>query len=385
MKKIVYLALILTILLCCAHKQEKVERIIEDGVEVVINHLESYKIKGESSTLILEEELIIDFEREDLAEIGIGEFAMFDVDSEGYIYFWTQGSSEDFIFKFDKNGNFVTSFGRKGQGPGELQFPTYLKINSHDEIIITDQHRRKLMIFTLDGRLIEEKPVDFSTPVIIPLYNGKYLVYFFQHIPEVKSNYQLILLYSSNFNKIKELDRMKPINTRTATSIKGINHWLMASVTKKNIYLGSSERGYDIWVYDLEGNLERKIRKEYKPVPITEEFKLKYMKRFERAREELRKKIYFPESQPPFQYCFTDEGGRLFVMTYEKGESPREYKYDIFNPNGAFIGRLSLENYGQYGMSETPLFAMVKRNHLYCIREKESGFKELVVYKMRWE
>ncbi len=324
MKKIVYLALILTILLCCAHKQEKVERIIEDGVEVVINHLESYKIKGESSTLIFEEELIIDFEREDLAEIGIGEFAMFDVDYEGNIYFWTQGSSEDFIFKFDKNGNYVTSFGRKGQGPGELQFPTYLKINSHDEIIITDQHRRKLMIFTLDGRLLKEKPVDFSTPIIIPLNNGKYLVYFYQHIPEAKSNYKLILLYGSNFNKIKELDRMKPINTRTATSIKGINHWLMASVTQKNIYIGSSERGYDIWVHDLEGKLERKIRKEYKPVPITEEFKTKYMKRFKRAREELRKKIYFPESQPPFQYCFTDDEGRLFVMTYERGKNPRE-------------------------------------------------------------
>jgi len=58
MKKIIYLALILTILLCCVHKQEKVERIIEDGVEVIINHLEPYKIKGEPSTLNLEEEFI---------------------------------------------------------------------------------------------------------------------------------------------------------------------------------------------------------------------------------------------------------------------------------------------------------------------------------------
>ena len=40
MKKIVYLALILSVLLSCVHKQEKVDKTIEDGVEVVLNHLE---------------------------------------------------------------------------------------------------------------------------------------------------------------------------------------------------------------------------------------------------------------------------------------------------------------------------------------------------------
>jgi hypothetical protein len=59
--------------------------------------------------------------------------------------------------------------------------------------------------------------------------------------------------------------------------------------------------------------------------------------------------------------------------------------YDIFNPDGIFIGRTSLENYGQYGISESPLFATIKKDRLYFIREKETGFKELVIYKMKWE
>jgi len=47
--------------------------------------------------------------------------------------------------------------------------------------------------------------------------------------------------------------------------------------------------------------------------------------------------------------------------------------------------RTVLDNYGQYGKTEGPLFAMAKGDRLYCVREKESGFKELVVYKMEWE
>lgn len=49
------------------------------------------------------------------------------------------------------------------------------------------------------------------------------------------------------------------------------------------------------------------------------------------------------------------------------------------------VMRSVLDNYGQYGNTEGSLFAMAKGIWLYCVREKESGFKELVVYKMTWE
>ena len=71
MKKLIYLVLILSLFFYCAPKQEKVEKIMEDGVEVIINHLESYKVKEESSQLVLEEELKIDFENSKFADIGL--------------------------------------------------------------------------------------------------------------------------------------------------------------------------------------------------------------------------------------------------------------------------------------------------------------------------
>lgn len=74
-------------------------------------------------------------------------------------------------------------------------------------------------------------------------------------------------------------------------------------------------------------------------------------------------------------------------MTYEKGNNPREFLYDIFNPEGIFIGRTKLSNYGDFLLTQrkSPLYVVAKNNRLYCVREKESGYMELVVYKTKWE
>ena len=143
-----------------------------------------------------------------------------------------------------------------------------------------------------------------------------------------------------------------------------------------NIYIGNSERGYEIWVFDLNGNLLKKIKKNYKPVKFPNEIKEKYRGRG----------LNSPDYEPPFQcMSFTDDDGRLFIMTFEKGENPKEYIFDIFSSNGAFIGRASLDVFVRRATLIFPLYAKAKNKRLYCLREKESGYKELAVYKMNWE
>jgi hypothetical protein len=88
MKKFIYLSIIIIVFIYCGPKSTPVERIMEDGVDVVINHLEPYEIKGEPSILTLEEEFSIDFARDDIAELGIARATLFEVDSQGNIYFF---------------------------------------------------------------------------------------------------------------------------------------------------------------------------------------------------------------------------------------------------------------------------------------------------------
>lgn len=393
MKKSLALFFTLFVFCFCAKEQEKIEKFMEDGVEVIVNHLEPYKVKGEPSMLHLEEEFTIDTERDEIAESGLTDIWGFDVSSEGDIFFFKNPRSNgDLILKFDRKGNFATSFAPKGQGPGEIQFPFYQRLTHDDRIPILDVSRKKRMIFDKSGNFVEETSTDFIISyqgMVTPLENGNYLIR--RTGPDSRGRMQIVLgLFDSEFKEIKELDSFEINDPMAVSKIRLPLHVSAWSVSSESIFVGNEVRGYEVWVYDFDGNLKRKIEKEYNPEEISEEFKSKYFNLLGDVPDEFLKKIHFPDHLPPFQYFFTDDEGRLFVMTYETEERPDEYMFDIFNPDGLFIGRKSLKLY----LSLIPYYApgnsidfwtVMRKNRFYCIREKESGFKELAVYKVSWE
>ena len=66
MKRYTLLIFVLLLFSFCGPQQEKVDRYLENGVEIIANHSEPYNIRGEPSNLYLEKDFIIDLEREDL-------------------------------------------------------------------------------------------------------------------------------------------------------------------------------------------------------------------------------------------------------------------------------------------------------------------------------
>jgi hypothetical protein len=81
---------------------------------------------------------------------------------------------------------------------------------------------------------------------------------------------------------------------------------------------------------------------------------------------------------------FTDDEGRIFVMTYEPGVRPGEYLWDIFDSDGAFIARIGL-NIEWAGLYVGPRYTFIKNGRLYGHRVKESGYHELIVYRVTWK
>jgi len=57
------------------------------------------------------------------------------VDKQGNIYVLDSRLSS--IKKFDKNGNFLTSIGKQGQGPGEMQMAAQMLIHE-DSLYVSD-------------------------------------------------------------------------------------------------------------------------------------------------------------------------------------------------------------------------------------------------------
>jgi len=393
MKRNLSLLLALLSLSFCTQIQDKVEKIMEDGVEVIVNHLEPYKIRGELTTLTLKEEFTIDLEKDEIAEIGLDDIWGFDVNSEGDIYLFKPPTTQgDLVYRFDPKGNFISSFARRGQGPGEVENPSYQKINAQDELSITNPGRSEILIFNKDGHITKEIPIDlnigFMGNMVYPLGNGNYLIRRSLSSPSGGGLEFALGLFNPDFKEIKELDRFEVVQPIRAAKVRLPMHVSVWCVSSENIYVGNEERDYEICVYDLNGNLLRKIRKNYTPNSGAGELEQEIREKLKYSPQVLKDKIYFPERWPPFQFIFTDDEARLYVMTFKEGKNPNENIFDIFNSKGIFIATASMHVSlnDPFFTPGAPLdsWVTIKKDRLYCLRDKISGYREFVVYKTIW-
>jgi hypothetical protein len=110
----------------CSSPESKVSRFFENGIEVLLNRNIS---QDELMPLKLEVLFSIDTENEDILDFGLTDIWGFDVSPDGDIFVYHPPASQgNLIFRFDKSCAPVLSFGKKGQGPGEIQRPRYLEI-----------------------------------------------------------------------------------------------------------------------------------------------------------------------------------------------------------------------------------------------------------------
>jgi len=374
--------------LSCGGGQSGVEKIVENGVEVVLNRPEPVRLKGEPSTLTLEKVFSVDTEDDATAALGVTDIYSFDVDRAGNVLILVPPTGpRNCVYKLSPNKKLLASFGLLGQGPNEMEYPEEVLAVDSGEIWIFESPKNKVHIFDARGKPIAERsPVKFET--IVPLANGNNLVKR-GDTTDLTTKYLpvMIELYDPQFHLLKELDRFTKFANRTIFEkmpepyVSGIEFVFQAKASSDRVYAGNSDRGYEILVFDLEGRLLRKIRKKYAPVPVSDEYKKKYLKEYLEFMPDYAKKIYFPEYWHPFHAFFPDEEGRLFVMTYEPGASVGEFVYDIFNKDGALIARASLD---ALHLGNGQLLARIRGDRLYAVQEKPSGFKQLVVYRMTW-
>jgi len=382
MKKLFCFLVGISFLVSCGGKQPKVDKAIEDGVEVVLNHLEPYVLKGQPSHLDLKEETRIDFEKAEYSGLGIKELAFAEVDPLGNIYaVEPYPASRLFINKFTSKGEFIKQFGKYGQGPGEIQSIYALVPLKNGHILVSDLGAGKLVEFDADTNFVKETKVHPSMREFIPLENGNYLA---RRNPkdaaEVRGMY--LCLFDAEFNELKKLDFFDMSDKTPGKKDPGTMFSFCWRVAGDRIYIGNEQRGYELWVYDLNGNLLRKIRKEYKPAPYSEEFKKQTE---ELAARQPTMNLVPRQDTPPFNSFFPDDEGRLYVMTYEQGTNPDEYIHDVFNKDGVLIARVPLGKYGILARSLNQLRTTATNGKFYRVAFKENSYPEVIVYRMTWD
>jgi hypothetical protein len=87
-------------------------------------------------------------------------------DSHGSIYI-SDGYINSRVAKYDKNGDWVKSWGEPGTGPGQFRTPHAIAIDNNDNVYVGDRGNQRVQVFNTDGKYLREWkieiPPDFTT------------------------------------------------------------------------------------------------------------------------------------------------------------------------------------------------------------------------------
>lgn len=356
---ILILSVFVTLISCQKQKAEwngKIEK--KNGVTVIKNPIEP--IYGED-VFIIEEELSFGDDEED-EDYMFSDVSHITVDNNGRIYVLDRRESH--VKLFDQDGKYIRTIGRKGQGPGELNNPIFVYF-PRNELLVTQFER--LSFFSPEGEFLRVVLMKKDSPSRARC-DSHGNIFGTSYIFDPENPYYVLKKYDPEIEPVKELARIK-IKRRRGVINRFSPNIYMTVDDEDNIIFGYS-KDYELQIFNPEGDLIKKIIREYDPVEVTEEEKEKAT---QGAPPQL--KFEFSKYHPAFLRFVHDETGRLYVQSYEKGEGNNVYYHDVFNRDGRYIAKVQLRQ-----------FPVIFRNgKLYSLEENEDGYQVIKRYKITWK
>ena len=95
---------------------------------------------------------IIDPQIKSIIRYEFNEINDIDIDSKGFIY--VLDKIDQHLIKFTEDGDFVSTVGSKGKGPGELLDANLFEIDNNDHLIVCNLGNGRFEILSSDGNYI---------------------------------------------------------------------------------------------------------------------------------------------------------------------------------------------------------------------------------------
>lgn len=287
-----------------------------------------------------------------------------DVTEDGIIF--VSNSRQHNIFKFNTSGEHIGTYGRLGEGPGDLYYPGDLSILNGRYLVIGGYSlKRRISIFDFLGKCMKVLKTDHSVSFPIALKKNK-----ISYIHDI---------YLNNGNNLKALKSKKTILIKDIISGKEFPVLSSEFVEKNFVMIGeimysitdNSETGDlfinrthegnllvgisntpVIYIYSPEGKLLHTFRLQIKPILVNDEYLKKFkdyfmsnkkkernsmssnlIKRFEK----LSFKDFFDPYLPLYREILVDgEGNILIFKSSECFENYNEV-FQVYSPEGKYI------------------------------------------------
>lgn len=344
-----------------------------------------------------EEPQFADYEIEFVEDLSIGveegeeEYLLYrptavDADPEGHIYILDSGAAK--LIKYDPAGKHMMDLSRRGQGPGELEYPFAFCLGARNRVYIVDI--RRIEVLDENGIYQETLKFDFSISQLA-VDSRENLIIGYQNYEQPADGdvreFARIARFDLATESLADFYIQERMTFRTVQS-EGLYfefpyfiRWDRDSAG--NIYAATAT-GYIIHVFSPEGELRSKISREATLQPVDKDIQKRVIEQLggsqlpERAVSESQDYRKYLEDYPVFNSISVDEDDRMWVENYYPpviGQARDFSTFDVFSNEGKFLFKATID------LHTTPRLVF-KNGFVYTLAVEESGFRRAVRLKM---
>lgn len=273
------------------------------------------------------------------------------VDSERSIYVLDAGNHR--IQKYDSQGSYLQTIGRKGQGPGEFDTPYGMFVSFEDVIYVHDG--MKIKVFEKNGHFIQDVTLESFTHDISVDSSGN--IWGIGRLPSEEGRTRSII----KLNKSGKLERIIADFPPPKAAVRSeggrgvmffIGHEYVPQLSfipidgKTLLYAHSSN--YELHLIDENGEPEALITADIPRSSISQKEKDEIYRKysdFEKKwpKDVVKDAIQFPPHRPFFDKVLADDRGRIYVERVKSILDKSEgIEFDIFSRDGTYLYRTNL-------------------------------------------
>jgi len=269
---------------------------------------------------------------------------------------------------FDRGGKYIKTFGRKGQGPGELNLPSSISINRGKGEIMIQEVSRRLSYFGLDGSFLRNQSMK-ETWGLRARVDSKGNIVIQEAIMDPKDPRYVTKKFDPELKLLAELAKSPAPTPQVFNPLMAVSYWTIDD--QDNIVYGYPKT-YEIDIFGPSHSIVKRILKDYDPVEISEAEKEAQRKSI--AADGVSLKLAFDKYYPAFRRFFLSDRGHIFVQTWEKTKDGK-FIHDIFDSEGHFLARMPLAPFG----------IEIKKGKYYALEEDADGYQSLKRYSVEWK
>lgn len=357
----------------------------DDGIDVIYNPEEP--LHGEID-LELEKDLVIGAGEEFDENYNFRRISSMEVDDEGNIF--VLDYSDCRIQKYDKDGKYLQTIGRKGEGPGEFQRPSLTYLAPDGKLYVNEL--RKLNVF--DENQEYERSIILKSILLSFGVTKEGNIMGYTNTRSEKEMTIDIALIDAEGKRTKTIASYpdQGVRIQRGNVVIGSTPPYSAGLffcpvdENSGIYGFSAE--YKLFETDASGEVIRRIEKKEKRQPTSKDEESEYIKeRWERQRDrggrfsegDLRKLSTFAEYKPYFTNIIMDDEGNLFLPKPKSVLHPEDYTYyDFFNKQGYYFYKIKISGV-------TP--RVIKKGCIYAYESNpDTGYYEIEKYRIKnWD